>query len=60
MTTMTTWRTDDLCPDCGVGLTLADGDGSVRAECASCGYADTWTRADPDGRDADHLGGGDQ
>jgi ribosomal protein S27AE len=44
MTTVTTWLLGEPCPDCGTGLTLFDeGTGPARAECGSCGYADTWT-----------------
>jgi ribosomal protein S27AE len=39
----TIWLTSEFCPDCGTALTVADGGGSsARAECRSCGYADTW------------------
>jgi ribosomal protein S27AE len=49
----TIWVTSDLCPDCGATVTMADdGRSSVRAECHSCGYADTWT--------TDRAAGGDQ
>jgi ribosomal protein S27AE len=52
MTTPATWQTDQACPDCGSPLTLSD-DGScpVRADCGSCGYADTWTVLAPAGGD---------
>jgi Zn ribbon nucleic-acid-binding protein len=61
MTMPTIWITGEACPDCAAALTLADdGGGSLRAECCSCGYADTWTSENPDDRDPDHLGRGDQ
>jgi hypothetical protein len=61
MTTVTSWRTDEPCPVCATGLILHD-DGTLppRYECRLCGWSDTWTRGDPDDRDADHLGGGGQ
>jgi ribosomal protein S27AE len=41
MTTRTTWRLDESCPDCDALLTLLDdGTSPARAECGSCGYAD--------------------
>ena len=53
MTTLTLWETDDPCPSCGTTLTLAEDCSPVqRAECRSCGWADTWT--------SDHPAGGDQ
>jgi ribosomal protein S27AE len=53
MTALTLWQTDDPCPDCGTALTLAEDGGPVqRAECCSCGRADTWT--------SDQRAGGDQ
>jgi hypothetical protein len=61
MTLLAAWRTDDPCPACGTTLVLLDDGGpGLRAECRSCGYADTWTRADPDDRGDEHPGGGDQ
>ncbi len=59
MTAVTAWRTDEPCPVCATGLImLDDGTAPPRYECRLCGWSDTWTRGDPDGRDADHLGGG--
>lgn len=50
MTAVTTWHAPDPCPDCAAPLALDDdGTGPARLECASCGYADTWTVADPAG-----------
>ena len=59
MTAVTCWRTDEPGPVCATGLILLD-DGTVppRYECRLCGWSDTWTSDDPDGRDADHLGPG--
>jgi ribosomal protein S27AE len=46
-----TWLAPERCPDCGASLVLADdGTGPVRADCGSCGYADTWTVTCPAGR----------
>jgi hypothetical protein len=48
MTDLTRWQTDDPCPSCGTTLTLTDdGSGVQRAECRSCGHADTWTTGPP-------------
>lgn len=53
MTTPTLWQTDDSCPACRTTLTLAeDGSPVHRAECQTCGRADTWT--------SDPTTGGDQ
>ena len=42
MTMLTTWLLDESCPDCSMELTLLDdGASPARAECGSCGYADT-------------------
>jgi Zn ribbon nucleic-acid-binding protein len=44
MTEATLWQTDDPCPACRTTLILTDdGNGVLRFECRSCGYADTWT-----------------
>jgi hypothetical protein len=50
--TITAWRTDEPCPVCSTDLILHD-DGTTppAAECRLCGYADTWTSAQPDGGD---------
>jgi hypothetical protein len=57
MTAGTAWRTDEPCPVCATGLILLD-DGAcpLQYECRLCGWSSTWDRADPDARDADHLG----
>ena len=61
MTTITAWRTDEPCPVCATGLILhEDGTAPPRYECRLCGWSDTWARADPDARDAEHLDGGGQ
>jgi len=53
MTILTPWQTDDPCPSCGTTLTLAeDGSPQQRAECRTCGRADTWT--------SDQTTGGEQ
>jgi len=53
MTMLTLWQTADPCPGCGTTMTLAeDGGPAQRAECCSCGRADTWT--------SDQISGGDQ
>ena len=50
MNALTVWQSPVPCPDCGISLTLLDdGSSPVRAECGSCGYADTWTVTDPAG-----------
>ena len=50
MTTPMAWLLGESCPDCGTGLTLLDdGTSPARAECGSCGYADTWTVTVPAG-----------
>jgi ribosomal protein S27AE len=50
MTTPTVWLLGESCPGCGTGLTLLDdGTATARAECGSCGYADTWTVTVPAG-----------
>jgi ribosomal protein S27AE len=60
MSPVTAWRTDEPCPVCATGLILHDdGTAAPRYECRLCGWSDTWTSGEPDGRDADHLGGGD-
>ena len=41
---ITTWATDDPCPDCGTELTdtpAPDG-GEVTQECRACGWSVTW------------------
>jgi hypothetical protein len=61
MTTVTSWRTDEPCPVCATGLIMHDdGTSAPGFECRLCGWSDTWTGDDPDGRGADHLGGGGQ
>ena len=48
MTGQTVWQADDPCPACGTVLTILDGgDEPCRAECRSCGHADTWTTSHP-------------
>ena len=44
LTTITTWRTDDLCPTCGNILTATD-DGlpCITLDCLTCGWSATWT-----------------
>ncbi len=44
MTAFTTWQIDDPCPGCGATLTEVPGpgNGQVRQECRSCGWAVTW------------------
>jgi hypothetical protein len=61
MTPSVAWRTDEPCPVCATGLILHD-DSTLppRYECRLCGWGDTWTRDDPDDRDADHPGRGRQ
>jgi ribosomal protein S27AE len=49
MSLPTLWTADEPCPDCGTALVLADDGAGLRAECRSCGYADTWTRDDRNG-----------
>jgi ribosomal protein S27AE len=50
MTTVTAWQAAESCPDCGISLTLLDdGSSPARAECGSCGYADTRTVTDSAG-----------
>jgi hypothetical protein len=57
MTTVTAWRTDEPCPVCATELILLDdGTSRPRYECRLCGWSSTWDSADPDARDADHLG----
>jgi len=52
MNTVTAWQADETCPDCGTAVTLADdGTSQIRADCGSCGYADTWTVTGPAGGD---------
>jgi hypothetical protein len=41
-------------------ILLDDGMAPPRYECCLCGWSDTWTSPDPDGRDADHLNRRDQ
>ena len=39
-----TWRTDDLCPCCGTGLTATDdGHAQITLDCPLCGWSSTWT-----------------
>ena len=43
MIPLTTWATDDPCPDCGTGLTDTPGpDGEVTQECRACGWSVVW------------------
>jgi ribosomal protein S27AE len=59
MTPVTAWRTDEPCPVCATGLIMLDDGTAARYECRLCGWSDTWASADPDARDAEHLGWGD-
>jgi hypothetical protein len=47
MTGQTTWRTDDPCPVCGMGLSVTDDiDGAqVAQDCRLCGWSATWQAA---------------
>jgi len=52
MNTPAIWHAGEPCPDCGSTLTLLDdGSSPARADCGSCGYADTWTVTAPAGGD---------
>jgi ribosomal protein S27AE len=52
MTTTVAWQLGEPCPDCGAMLILLDGGHSpARAECGSCGYADTRAMTVPAGGD---------
>jgi hypothetical protein len=44
MSALTTWRTDDPCPVCGVGLYLTDDPAGnpVAQDCRRCGWSTSW------------------
>jgi hypothetical protein len=51
MTPPATWRTDDPCPACATGLlATSTGLGSVRQDCALCGWSATWNTTPEGGR----------